>query len=76
MHLIECNKAAPKNLPSKLGEPVKIKTPKKETQIPSILLLVGFSLSKKKAMITTPKGTSAFVLSNTADEASIIFKPE
>ena len=64
----------PKNLPSRLGAPVKIKTPKKETQIPSIFFIHGLSLSKKKAMII-PKGTSACT-NNTADEASIIFKPE
>ena len=45
------------NLPSKLGDPVKIYTPIKAIVIPTRLRIVGFSLSKKKANIT-PKGTS------------------
>ena len=63
----------PKNLPSKLGEPVKIYTPIKAINIPIKLLIVGFSLSIKYAN-KTPNGTSVCT-NKTAAEASIKFNP-
>ena len=49
-------------------------TPIKAIHIPIIFFIPGLSFNKKKAIIT-PKGTSACTRS-TADDASIIFKPE
>ena len=46
-----------KYLPSRLGAHVKIKTPKKAINKPTIFFILGISFNKKKA-INIPKGTS------------------